>query len=150
MLSTDFFLAHFPNLVRSYPQTFAKVAEARPAPSHVPEEDGQQLEQPAPKPAMPPHPLLTAGKTLGLYAAGTTAGYGGLLGARGIRNLVRARKGLAPVELFQPNSVITHAVPALMGIGTVAFDHAQHTLFDRMREDEAKRRALREEQPRDG
>lgn len=150
MLSIDFFLEHFPNLVSSHPLTFTKWAEARPAPSHVPEEDGQQLEQPAPKPAMPPHPLLTAGKTLGLYAAGTGVGYGGLLGARALRNVVRARKGLPPVELFQPTSVVTHAVPALMGIGTVAFDHAQHTLFDRMREDEAKRRAIREEKLRGG
>jgi hypothetical protein len=135
MLSARFYLELLPN-------TLAKLADVRPEPSHVAGEEGQQLEQPTPEPAKPPHPLLTAGKTLGLYAGGTALGYGGLMGARAIRNVVRARKGLPPTELFQPDSVITHAVPALVGIGTVAFDHAQNTLFDRMRADEAKRREL--------
>jgi hypothetical protein len=124
------------------PTTLTKLADPRSAPSHVQEEEGQQLEQPQPQ-QVPPHPMLTAGKALGLYAAGTAAGYGGLLGARGVRNILRARKGLPPTELFQADSVLPHALPALAGIGTVAFEHAQHSLFDRMRADAEARRKLR-------
>jgi hypothetical protein len=111
-----------------------KLASPEEAP-YVDEESAQQ-EQPEPQ-KMPELPAITAAKTLGSFGLGTMAGYGGLLGADRIS---RAMRDKALFDQFHP---AMHAIPALSGIGTVAFNHAQRALFDRMQENAEKRRAMR-------
>jgi hypothetical protein len=112
-----------------------KLASPEEAP-YVDEESAQQ-EQPEPQ-KMPELPAITAAKTLGSFGLGTMAGYGGLLGANELSKAMRGNK-----PLFDKLHPAMHALPAISGIGTVAFNHAQRALFDRMQENAEKRRAMR-------
>lgn len=108
---------------------FQKLAVVKEAPTSVAEEGAQQ-EQPQPEPEKKPlHPALTAAKYLGAYGAGTLAGYGGMYGIQKLRG-----------KPFNPQGLAVHAIPALAGFGSLAFAHAQNSLFDRMKEDALKRR----------
>jgi hypothetical protein len=128
MLSERFLRENFPNI-------FKMASEAKEV-TQVDEEAAQQA-QPQPE-RRPTHPLLTAGKVLGAYGAGTAAGYGGLLGANALSKSLRGGQ-----PLINKMGPAMHAIPALAGIGTVAFTHAQNSLFDRMRADEERRREMR-------
>jgi hypothetical protein len=111
-----------------------KLASPEEAP-YVDEESAQQ-EQPEPQ-KRPELPALTAAKTLGAFGLGTMAGYGGLLGANELSKSLRNK------PLFDKFHPVMHALPAISGIGTVAFNHAQRSLFDRMQENAEKRRVMR-------
>lgn len=115
-----------------------KLASPEQAP-YVDEESAQQ-EQPepyTPPQKMPELPAITAAKTLGAFGLGTMAGYGGLLGANELSKSLRNK------ALFTKFHPAMHALPAISGIGTVAFNHAQRALFDRMQENAEKRRVMR-------
>lgn len=108
-------------------QTLEKLAVTREAPTSVAEESAQQ-EQPQPVPEKkPPHPMLTAAKYLGAYGLGTGAGYGSMHGIQHLRG-----------KPF--SSTLGHGIPVLTGLAGLAFTYAQNDLFNRMKEDAAKRR----------
>lgn len=101
-------------------------------------EDEEANQQDAMEPVdvkKPQHPALTAAKYLGGYGAGTLAGYGGMQAGQAISKALRKGK-----PMVGKGSVLMHAVPAMAGLGGLAFTHAQNTMFDRMREDSVKRR----------
>jgi len=97
-------------------------------------EDVLQQAQPEVKeapPQKPTHPALTAAKYLGAYGLGTGLGYGAMYGLQKLRN--------KPLE---PHGLAFHSIPALAGLGGLAFTHAQNMMFERMKEDALKRREM--------
>jgi len=84
---------------------------------------------------LPPHPALTAGKGALGFGAGLGAGY---LGAKGLDLAMGGPGKLAPWGL--------KAAPVLTGLGGLAYMHSQGVTLDKMREDAAVRRRMKEAQ----
>ena len=80
----------------------------------------------------PPHPALTAAKTVGGLGVGMVAGYGGMKAVDAALKKVRGRglpKGHAAMW----------AVPLVTGAGGLAYSHLQQRTLDKMRQDHLKR-----------
>lgn len=100
----------------------------------------QPVERPIDDPEeeeLPPHPAWTGAKGALGFGAGMGAGY---LGARGVDKLMRAKghPGLHPAARV--------GIPVVSGLAGLGYAHAQGVTLDKMREDAAKRRRMKEAQ----
>ncbi len=84
----------------------------------------------------PPHPALTAAKTVGGLGVGMLAGYGGMKAVDAGLQKVRGR-GLPK------GSPAMWAVPLAAGAGGLAYSHLQQRTLDKMREDHLKRQEMK-------
>lgn len=84
----------------------------------------------------PPHPALTAAKTVGGLGVGMLAGYGGMKAIDAGLQKVRGR------GLPKGNAAMW-AVPLAAGAGGLAYSHLQQRTLDKMREDHLKRQEMK-------
>jgi hypothetical protein len=94
----------------------------------------QEVTGEAPK---PPHPALTAAKTVGGMGVGILAGYGGMKAIDAGLKHVRGGRGLPK------GSPLMYAVPIATGAGGLAYAHLQQRTLDKMREDHLKRQEMK-------
>lgn len=80
----------------------------------------------------PPHPALTAAKSLGGMGVGMLAGYGGMQAADAILKKTRGQ-GLPR------GSKAMWAVPIMTGAGGLAYSHMQQKTLEKMRKDHLAR-----------
>jgi hypothetical protein len=80
----------------------------------------------------PPHPALTAAKSIGGLGVGMLAGYGGMKATDAILQKTRG-KGLPR------GSKAMWAVPIVTGAGGLAYTHMQQKTLEKMRQDHLKR-----------
>lgn len=88
---------------------------------------------------MPPHPLATIGKRVGMFSLGLGAGY---LGLHGANALARKYTG-KPLIDSQTAQMVT---PAVAGLGAMAYDIWKNELSDKTQRDAEIRRGLRDSQ----
>lgn len=83
----------------------------------------------------PEHPLMTAAKGLGAYGLGTGVGYGGLMLAEKLKPQLRDKRLMSgPAK---------HIIPAATGLGALAFQFGQDSVFKRMRRNQEEREKMK-------
>lgn len=87
----------------------------------------------------PPHPALTAAKTVGGLGVGMLAGYGGMKAVDEILKHTRGR-GLPR------GSALMWAVPLVTGAGGLAYNHLQQQTLEKMRRDHLMRQAAKQKE----
>jgi len=95
----------------------------------------KRLEKKAELEERPPHPALTAAKTIGGLGVGMLAGYGGMKAIDAALQKTRGR-GLPK------GSNLMWAVPLVTGAGGLAYSHLQQRTLEKMRQDHLKRQQL--------